>query len=144
MKKIRLILILLLLTFSFISVVGAQEAPFKIAFIYIGPPGDLGWTYMHDLGRKEMQEALGDKVEVTFIESIEEGADSARIMRQYATQGYNAIFATSFGYMDYMYEVAQDFPDVYFEHCSGYKTSDNMATYFGRIYQPRFLSGIVA
>lgn len=144
MKKIGLIFLLLIMIFSFISVAGAQETPLKIAFIYIGPPGDLGWTYMHDVGRKEMQEALGDKVEVTFIESVEEGADSARIMRQYAAQGYHAIFATSFGYMDYMHEVAQDFPDVYFEHCSGYKTAENMATYFGRIYQPRFLSGMVA
>ncbi len=144
MKKIGLVFLLSITIFSFISVAVAQQAPLKIAFIYIGPPGDLGWTYMHDVGRKEMQEALGDQVEVAFIESIEEGADSARIMRQYAVQGYNAIFATSFGYMDYMHEVAQDFPDVIFEHCSGYKTNDNMATYFGRIYQPRFLSGMVA
>jgi basic membrane protein A and related proteins len=144
MKKTGLILMLLIMIGSFISFVGAQEAPLKIAFVYIGPPGDLGWTYMHDLGRKEMEEALGEKVEVKFIESVEEGPDSARIIRQYAMQGYNAIFATSFGYMDYMHEVAQDFPEVYFEHCSGYKTHDNMATYFGRIYQPRYLSGIVA
>ncbi|MFN2110858.1 MAG: BMP family ABC transporter substrate-binding protein [Anaerolineae bacterium] len=118
--------------------------PYKIAFVYIGPPGDLGWTYEHDRGRKELEEALGDAVETTYIENVEEGPDASRVIRQYAQEGYDMIFATSFGYMDYMYEVAQEFPDVKFEHCSGYKTLDNMAVYFGRIYQARYLSGIVA
>lgn len=126
-----------------------QEAPaasdaFKVAFVYIGPPGDLGWTYMHDVGRLEMEAALGDAVETTYIESVEEGPDSARIMGQYARKGYDMIFATSFGYMDFALESALDNPQVIFEHCSGYKTADNMATYFGRMYQPRYLSGIVA
>ncbi len=118
--------------------------PYKVAFVYIGPPGDLGWTYEHDRGRKALEEALGDKVETTYIENVEEGPDASRVIRQYAQEGYDMIFATSFGYMDYMYEVAQEFPDVKFEHCSGYKTLDNMAVYFGRIYQARYLSGIVA
>jgi len=144
MKKFGLIILLLFVIFGLIFTQGIAKEPFKIAFVYIGPPGDLGWTYMHDLGRRQMMEALGDQVDVGFIESVEEGPDSARIIRQYAMMGYNAIFATSFGYMDFMFEVAQDFPDVYFEHCSGYKTQDNMATYFGRIYQPRYLSGMVA
>ncbi|MDA3833105.1 MAG: BMP family ABC transporter substrate-binding protein, partial [Spirochaetales bacterium] len=122
----------------------AAEEPFKVAFVYIGPPGDLGWTYMHDVGRLAMIDELGDKVSTTYIESVEEGPDSARIMSQYARQGYDMIFATSFGYMDYMHETALDYPDTIFEHCSGYKTADNMATYFGRMYQPRYLSGIVA
>lgn len=123
--------------------VPADDA-FKVAFVYIGPPGDLGWTYMHDIGRLQMEEALGDKVSSTYIESVEEGPDASRIMGQYARQGYDMIFATSFGYMDYAYEAALDNPDVLFEHCSGYKTTDNMSTYFGRMYQPRYLSGIVA
>ncbi|MCF7952787.1 MAG: BMP family ABC transporter substrate-binding protein [Spirochaetales bacterium] len=151
MKKFGLIAFIMVIASGMLFAQGAQEAapaaedePFKVAFVYIGPPGDLGWTYMHDLGRKEVEEAYGDDVEIKYIESVEEGPDSARIMRQYAMQGYDAIFATSFGYMDYMYEVAQDFPDVYFEHCSGFKTADNMATYFGRMYQPRYLSGLVA
>jgi basic membrane protein A len=123
----------------------AEEAePVKAAFIYIGVPGDLGWTYEHDRGRKYMVEQLGDKVETTYIENVPEGPDAARIFRQYAQKGYDIIFATSFGYMDPMYEVAQEFPDVIFEHCSGYKTRENMATYFGRMYQPRYLSGLVA
>ncbi len=122
----------------------AEEEPLKVAFVYIGIPGDLGWTYEHDRGRKYMEDQLGDKVETTYIENVPEGPDAARIIRQYAQQGYNMIFATSFGYMDPMFEVAQEFPDVYFEHCSGYKTADNMSTYFGRMYQARYLSGLVA
>lgn len=140
---------------SFLWAGGAQEQaapaeeaegaePLKAAFVYIGIPGDLGWTYEHDRGRKYMEEQLGDQVESTYIENVPEGPDAARIIRQYAQQGYDLILATSFGYMDPMFEVAQEFPDVYFEHCSGYKTADNMSTYFGRIYQARYLSGLVA
>jgi basic membrane protein A len=120
------------------------EEPLRIAFVYIGPPGDLGWTYEHERGRLMMEEALGDQVESTYIENVPEGPDAARVIRQYAQDGYDVIFTTSFGYMDPTYEVAQEFPDVYFEHCSGYLTADNMATYFGRMYQPRYLSGLVA
>ncbi len=153
MKKALTVLLVFMLSFSLFAggqQEGAAESteggdePFKVAFVYIGIPGDLGWTYMHDIGRKEMVENLGDKVETTYIENVPEGPDAARIMRQYAQNGYDMIFATSFGYMDPMYEVAQEFPDVYFEHCSGYKTADNMSTYFGRMYQPRYLSGLVA
>jgi basic membrane protein A len=120
------------------------EEAFKVAFVYIGPPGDLGWTYEHDRGRKMLEEQLGDAVETKYIENVPEGPDAARVIRDYAKQGYDMIFTTSFGYMDPTLEVAQEFPDVLFEHCSGYKTADNMSTYFGRIYQPRYLSGIVA
>lgn len=120
------------------------EEKLKIAFIYIGPPGDLGWTFEHDRGRLMMEEEFKDDVETVFIENVPEGPDATRIIRQYAMDGYDVIFATSFGYMDPMFEVAADFPDVYFEHCSGYKTADNMSTFFGRMYQPRYLSGIVA
>jgi basic membrane protein A len=126
---------------------GAQqqsEGPFKVAFVYIGPPGDLGWTYEHDRGRKMLETEFGDSIEAAYIENVEEGPDSARVMRQYAQEGYDMIFATSFGYMDHMFEVAEEFPEVLFEHCSGFKSRDNMATYFGRIYQPRYLSGLVA
>ena len=123
---------------------GESEEPLRAAFIYISPPGDLGWTYEHDQGRIETQEHFGDEVETVFIENVPEGPDSGRVMRQYAEQGFDLIFATSFGYMDYMHEVSAEFPEATFEHASGYKTRDNMATYFGRIYQPRYLSGIVA
>ena len=121
-----------------------SEEPLRVAYIYISPPGDLGWTYEHDQGRVETEEHFGEDVETVFIENVPEGSDSGRVMRDYAEQGFDMIFATSFGYMDYMHEVAAEFPDVRFEHASGYKTRENMATYFGRIYQPRYLSGIVA
>jgi len=124
----------------------AAEAaePHKVAFIYVGPIGDLGWSWEHERGRKMLEEEFGDEVKSTYIESVPEGPDAARVIRQYAQQGYKVIFATSFGYMDPMLEVARDFPNVFFEHCSGYKTAPNMSTYFGRMYQPRYLSGIVA
>ena len=118
--------------------------PLKAAFIYVGPIGDLGWSWEHDTGRKMLEKEFGDKIKTAYIESVPEGPDAARVIRQYAMQGYKVIFATSFGYMDPMLEVARDFPNVYFEHCSGFKTAPNMSTYFGRMYQPRYLSGIVA
>jgi basic membrane protein A len=120
------------------------ELPVKAAFVYIGPPGDLGWTYEHNRGRHILEEELGDAVETTFIEDVPEGPDAKRVVQQYAQEGWDVIFTTSFGYMDPTLEVAEAFPDVLFEHCSGYKTAENMATYFGRMYQPRYLSGIVA
>lgn len=122
----------------------AQQKAFKVAFVYIGPPGDLGWTYEHDRGRKAVVEKFGDKVQTVYMENVPEGPDAARVIRQYAQEGYDMIFATSFGYMDPMLEVAKEFPNVKFEHCSGYKTNPNMSTYFGRIEEARYLSGIIA
>lgn len=117
---------------------------FSVAFIYISIPGDLGWTYEHDRARKMVEKHFGEAVETTFVENVPEGPEAARIIRKYALNGHDMIFATSFGYMDFMHEVAGEFPNVYFEHCSGYRTRDNMASYFGRMYQARYLSGLVA
>jgi basic membrane protein A len=124
----------------------APEEKLKVAFIYIGQAGDLGWTYEHDRGRKVLEEKLGDKIETVVVPDVPdwEPATSEKAIRDVVQQGAKVVFATSFGYMDPMQTVAQDYPDVIFEHCSGYKTADNMATYFGRIYQPRYLSGLVA
>jgi len=122
----------------------AANEKFKVAFVYIGPPGDLGWTYEHERGRLMAEKELGDKVEFATIENVPEGPDAARIIRDYAQKGYNMIFTTSFGYMDPTVEVAAEFPKVYFEHCSGYKRAENLATYFGQIEVPRYLSGMVA
>jgi basic membrane protein A len=118
--------------------------PFKVGFIYVGAPVDLGWSYEHDQGRLAAEAKLGDAIKTTYAENVEEGADTERVLRDFAEKGYDMIFATSFGFMDPMYEVAEDYPEIIFEHCSGYLTRDNMGTYFGRIYQPRYLSGIVA
>jgi basic membrane protein A len=114
----------------------------KVAFVYVAPIGDLGWTWAHDQGRLMVEEELG--VETAYIENVPEGPDAERVIRDFAQKEYDLVFATSFGFMDPMLTVAGEFPDKYFEHCSGYKTADNMATYFGRMYQPRFLSGLVA
>jgi len=151
MKKILLVLVSLLILGTSLIAGGQQEAAgsedsgkFKIAFIYIGAPGDLGWTYEHDRGKQMIEAMYSSKVEVVHIEDVPEGPDASRVIRQYAQEGYNMIFTTSFGYMDPTVEVAAEFPDVYFEHCSGYKTADNLSTYFGKMYQPRYLSGLVA
>jgi len=114
----------------------------KAAFVYVAPIGDLGWTWAHDQARLMVEKELG--IETAFIENVPEGPDAERVIRDFATKGYDIVFATSFGFMDHMLTVAGEFPDEYFEHCSGYRTADNMATYFGRMYQPRFLSGLVA
>lgn len=115
----------------------------KAAFVYVGPVGDAGWTYAHDQGRKAMAK-LPYVTETNYIESVPEGAESTRIITSLAQKGYNLIFTTSFGYMDPTIEVAKKYPNVVFMHCSGYKTAKNVGTYFGRMYQPRYLSGIIA
>ena len=114
----------------------------KAAFVYVGPVGDLGWSYAHDQGRIKMAEALG--VETAYAELVPEGPDAARVIRDYAEKGYSPIFATSFGYMDSVLEVAADYPDTIFEHATGYKTADNVGIYDGRGYQGWYLAGIVA
>lgn len=125
----------------------SQEAEkgekFKVGFIYIGPVGDAGWTYAHDLGRKYLEEKMPD-VETIYVENVPESSDAERVLTELAQKGAKVIFATSFGYMDYVLNVAKKFPDVVFLHCSGYKTAPNVGTYFGKIEEPRYLSGIIA
>lgn len=120
------------------------EEPFKIAFVYVAPIGDLGWTFAHNEGRSAIEEEFGDAVETSFIENVPEGADSERVIRDFAQKGNDLIITTSFGYMDPTIAVAQEFPDTQFVHISGFKTADNVSTVFGRMYQPRYLSGLVA
>ncbi len=119
-------------------------APLKIGFVYVGPTGDAGWTFAHDNARKYLEEQLGDKVKTTFVESVAEGADSERVIRQLAKSGHGLIFTTSFGYMNPTLKVAKAFPKVAFEHNSGYKRAKNVGTYFDRIYEARYLTGVVA
>ena len=129
--------------------VAAQDAtpagePFKVGFVYVGPVGDLGWTYAHDQGRLALEEALPN-VETGYQENVPENpADAERVIRQFAQDGYDVIFTTSFGYMDPTINVAQDFPDTTFIHISGFKTADNVGTGFGKIEEPRFVSGQLA
>jgi basic membrane protein A len=129
--------------------VNAQDAtpadePIKVGFVYVGPVGDLGWTYAHDQGRLALEEALPN-VETGYQENVPENpADAERVIRQFAQDGYDVIFTTSFGYMDPTINVAQDFPDTTFIHISGFKTADNVGTGFGKIEEPRFVSGQLA
>lgn len=120
------------------------EDKLKVGFIYIGPTGDFGWSYEHDQGRKAIVAALGDKVETTFVESVPESADSERVMTQMAITGHDMIFATSFNYMDHVLNVAKKFPNVKFEHATGFKRADNVSTYSARFYEGRTVIGHIA
>ncbi|MCF6265919.1 MAG: BMP family ABC transporter substrate-binding protein [Desulfuromusa sp.] len=144
MKKVVLLL-LVTLAVCFSGNVFAVSAvkEIKAGFIYVGPVGDAGWTYAHDQGRQEM-EKLSYVKPSTFIETVPEGAESARVINGLVRKGHNLIFTTSFGYMDATIDVARRNKDVVFMHCSGFKTAENVGTYFGRMYEPRYLSGIVA
>ncbi|MDP3339065.1 BMP family ABC transporter substrate-binding protein [Frigidibacter sp.] len=121
----------------------AQD-PLKVGFIYVGPIGDLGWSYQHDQGRLAIEEEFGDKIETVYLESVPEGADAERALTQMAMQGADLIFTTSFGYMDPTINVAAKFPDVKFEHATGYKRADNVATYNARFYEGRAVMGTIA
>lgn len=140
MKMLKAALILALSLF--VSTANAEEKEMKVGFVYVSPIGDAGYSYAHDVGRQAV-EAM-DGVTTSYVESVPEGPDSERVILNMARKGYDAIFATSFGYMDPMLKVAKQFPKVAFLHCSGFKQSENMGNYFGRMYQARYLSGIVA
>ncbi|MEL7256979.1 MAG: BMP family ABC transporter substrate-binding protein [Pseudomonadota bacterium] len=116
----------------------------KVGFIYVGPIGDGGWTYEHDQGRLAVEEHFGDKVETVYQESVPEGADAERAITQMALQGADLIFTTSFGYMDSTINVAQKFPDVKFEHATGFKTADNVSVYSARFYEGRAIQGHIS
>ncbi|MBI3989960.1 MAG: BMP family ABC transporter substrate-binding protein [candidate division NC10 bacterium] len=115
----------------------------KVGFVYVGPVGDYGWTYAHDQGRKSLEKALPG-VKTTYVESVAEGADAERVITELARTGHKVIFTTSYGYMDTTIKVAEQFSNVVFLHCSGYKRRENVGTYFGRMYQASYLSGLVA
>jgi len=119
-----------------------EAKTFKAGFVYVSPVGDAGYSYAHDMGRKAV-EAL-DWATTSFVESVPEGADSERVIRNMARNGFDIVFTTSFGYMDPTIKVAKEFPEVKFMHCSGFKASENVSNYFGRIYQSRYLTGLVA
>jgi len=122
----------------------AASGPLKIAFAYVGPVGDGGWTYAHDRGRLAMQKELGDKVQTSFVEKVPEAADAERVFRDMVSQGNTLIFGTTFGYMEPMLKVANDNPNVKFEHATGYKTAANMRTYDTRTYEGAYMAGVIA
>jgi basic membrane protein A len=123
----------------------AQAAePLKVAFVYVAPVGDMGWTWAHDQGRLYVEKELGSAVQTTYVENVPEGPEAERVIRDLAQKGNKLIFTTSFGYMDPTITVAKEFPDTWFVHISGYKTAKNVSTVFGRMEQARFLSGLAA
>ena len=122
----------------------AKSEPLKIAFMYVRPIGDGGWTYQHELGRRAIQDKFGDKIVTSFVESVPEGADSERVLRDMASQGNQLVFATSFGYQEFVQKSAADLKGVKFEHATGYKTADNVATYDTKTFEGAYLAGIVA
>ena len=122
----------------------AKAPPLKIAFAYVGPVGDGGWTYAHDNARKAIEKEFGDRIATSFTENVPEGADAERVLRDMVGQGNKLIFGTTFGYMDYMLKVAADAKDVKFEHATGYKTADNLHAYESRTYEGAYMAGVIA
>jgi basic membrane protein A len=122
---------------------GAGE-PLKVGFVYVSPIGDVGWSYAHNEGRLEAEAHFGDAIATSFIENVPEGDAASTAIAQLVDSGHKLIFTTSYGFMDQTLAAAMNHPDVYFEHCSGYKTHGNMANYFGRMEQARYLTGLVA
>ncbi|HEU0222383.1 MAG TPA: BMP family ABC transporter substrate-binding protein [Paracoccaceae bacterium] len=116
----------------------------RIGFVYVGPVGDFGWSYQHDQGRRAIEAELGDRVETNYVESVPEGPDAERVITQMARGGTDLIFTTSFGYMDQTVKVARMFPDVKFEHATGYKRAENLSTYSSRFYEGRWVIGLIA
>jgi len=155
MKKSIIVLMIFVLVVGMLAGCSTSEAPVEdaseeevsaaedltVGFVYVGPIGDGGWTYAHDQGRLELVEALG--VNTIYVESVPDSDASIESeIRNMVDQGAEVIFATSFGYMDHVEKLSKEYPDVTFFHCSGYKQTENMANYFGRMYQPRYLSGM--
>ena len=122
----------------------ADDKKVKVGFVYLTTPGDHGWTYAHEVGRQDVIKHFGDKVETTFVENVPEGPDATRVIRDLAKQGNDIIFTTSFGYMDPTLKVAKEFPDIKFDHITGYKRAPNMATGNIRFYEGRYVQGVVA
>ncbi|MEP0520529.1 MAG: BMP family ABC transporter substrate-binding protein [Hyphomicrobiales bacterium] len=126
------------------SAYAANHGKTKVGFIYVGPIGDHGWSYQHNQGRLAIEAEFGDKVETTYVENVSEGPDAERAIERLARDGYNLIFTTSFGYMNPTIKVAKKYPDVMFEHATGYKRADNVSTYSSRFYEGRYIIGQIA
>ncbi|PZP24918.1 BMP family ABC transporter substrate-binding protein [Pseudomonas kuykendallii] len=144
-KSKKTMLRALVAALGFSATLGAFAAdPLKVGFVYVGPVGDHGWTYQHELGRRAVAEKFGDKVETSFVENVAEGADAERVIRNMAKGGYDLIFTTSFGYMNPTAKVAKQFPKVVFDHATGYKQDKNLGTYLSRSYEGRYVGGFLA
>jgi len=143
-KKHALSVVVLLACVAGFAFTAPAADKLKVGFVYIGPIGDAGWTYQHDLGRRTMEKNLAGKVETKYVENVPEGPEAERVIRDLAKSGHDLIFTTSFGYMNPTIKVAKMFPKKYFEHATGYKLAKNVGTYMDRFYEGRYLSGIIA
>jgi len=137
--KVRLVSLLILLFAASI-----QAAPLRVGFVYVGSANDGGWSQKHDEGRLYLEKVFGREIETGYAENVVEGEQDLEIMRSFAGHGFDIVFSTSFGFMDDVVEIAAHYPETVFMHCSGYKTSENLGTYFGRIYEPGYLTGLIA
>jgi simple sugar transport system substrate-binding protein len=142
MKRRSLLALTLLASFAALTAHAAD--PLKVAFVYVGPVGDAGWTYAHEQGRLAMEKALAGKVATTYVENVPEGADAERVIRKLAADGNKLIFTTSFGFMNPTEKVAKAFPNVVFEHATGYKLAKNLGVYETRQYEGTYLQGVIA
>ena len=129
---------------AMLTVSAHAEDKLKACWVYVGPIGDFGYSYQHDQGRLEVEKELGDKVETAYLENVPEGPDADRAFERLAREGCKLIFGTSFGFMDSMVKVAAKFPDIKFEHATGYKKADNLAIYNARFYEGRYILGQIA
>lgn len=123
---------------------GVSAEPMKVGFVYVGPIGDHGWTYRHDVGRLDVEKHFGDKVKTSYVESVKEGPDAERVIQQLVASGHKMVFTTSFGYMNQTIKVAKRNPNNLFEHATGYKQAKNVSTYVGRFYEGRYIAGVIA
>lgn len=143
-KKLNVVALAAALVIAAITFHARAADKLKVGFVYLGPVGDFGWNFQHDVGRKKMMAALGDRVETTYLENVPETADAGRAFERLAQSGHKLIFATSFGYMDYVMKVAEKYPQVHFEHATGYKRAANVSTYDARFYQADYIQGVIA
>lgn len=145
MRNLFKFLLIALFTVMGLALQGAQAAEkLKIGFVYVGPVGDFGWSYRHDLGRQAIEAAFGDQVETSYVESVKEGADAERVIKQMVLSGHKLIFTTSFGFMNATKKIAEQYPEVKFEHALGFQRTPNMATFAVRAYESCYVAGIVA
>jgi basic membrane protein A and related proteins len=144
MRKLLISAAIAVLALATTSLGASAADKLKVGFIYLGPVGDYGWTYQHEVARKKLMAALGDKIESDYLENVSEGPDAERAIVQLARTGHKLIFTTSFGYMDPTLKAAKMFPKDFFEHATGYKRAKNMSTYSGRFYEGRYIQGVIA
>jgi basic membrane protein A and related proteins len=144
MRKILIAATAVIVTAGASLLTASAADKLKVGFIYLGPVGDFGWTYQHEVARQALAKEFGDKIETTYLENVSEGPDAERSIEQLVRAGNKLIFTTSFGYMDPTLKVAKKYPNVHFEHATGFKRDKNMGTYNGRFYEGRYIQGVIA